>query len=636
MSDNQLVQILQNMLFTPASDFYLSKLLHSPEQNSLDPCDMAEIDLGSFDVGGIPFNVVIKNFHVKGLSNTQVRFDQQGNPEVVVVGNKVSFTAKQPNTQAGYERPSDVPAQVEGMGELHINIAGSQMPPGSLSVTIKATDAIIGVFTAKEEIEGQLDSATITFSAFSLHPSVSGNTIEVVADLDTAFLKVINEILNRENSKQALLDEMNTFLASAATLASLSQKATEQARLALADFQSVPVPLPQSTSDLYMVLPKAMLDGFSASIFDLLQADLGSTSRVESLKLSVTWKMIKAPVFNFDYGYSSEIFSWCNSQLYLEIVPDEGGKSFALVDVSAKVYLNYGLAEGGGKYVYTCDARMLSFETDAFTKAVLMAKQSEILGEINAVMSNVVIPVLDENFIFPAKKTNESGPLDGGLLFDYRLDLNAEKNDPDEEEASQGLKAIDPNGFHAHIVSGAITRLIEQHFWEPLEKNYSEDGAIINLAGYELTLSSSSPGSIAIRIYIQGRVEIGSAKWSMIFAGPLSGHLIPDVNDNNEIKIILDGMESTFYKLRPETPAAVLLEWMIPGLTAQVQAMIRYRLRETLASQLATSEFVIYKFNPVRFDFKGRTLQIYPGNIRFDLGPGYISVGFTPSVKVVL
>ena len=237
MSDNQLVQILQNMLFTPASDFYLSKLLHSPEQNSLDPCDMAEIDLGSFDVGGIPFNVVIKNFRVKGLSNTQVRFDQQGNPEVVVVGNKVSFTAKQPNTQAGYERPSDVPAQVEGMGELHINIAGSQMPPGSLSVSIKATDAIIGVFTAKEEIEGQLDSATITFSAFSLHPSVSGNTIEVVADLDTAFLKVINEILNRENSKQALLDEMNTFLASAATLASLSQKATEQARLALADFK---------------------------------------------------------------------------------------------------------------------------------------------------------------------------------------------------------------------------------------------------------------------------------------------------------------------------------------------------------------------------------------------------------------
>lgn len=33
MSNNQLVDILQNMLLTPASDFYVSKLLHSPEQD---------------------------------------------------------------------------------------------------------------------------------------------------------------------------------------------------------------------------------------------------------------------------------------------------------------------------------------------------------------------------------------------------------------------------------------------------------------------------------------------------------------------------------------------------------------------------------------------------------------------------
>lgn len=148
----------------------------------------------------------------------------------------MSFTAKQPNTQEGYERPSGVPAQVEALGELHITGDGSPMPVGSLSITIKATDQIMGVFTAEEEIEGQLDSAKITFSAFSLHPSVSGDTIEVEADLETLFLEQINQILNRESSKQTLLNEMNTYLASAQTLANFSQKATEQARLALADF----------------------------------------------------------------------------------------------------------------------------------------------------------------------------------------------------------------------------------------------------------------------------------------------------------------------------------------------------------------------------------------------------------------
>lgn len=238
MSNNQLVDILKNMLLTPASDFYVSKLLHSPDQSSLDPCNIAEIDLGTFYVIGVPFEMVVKNLHVKGLSNTQIRFNQQGYPDIVVDANKVSFTAKQPNTQEGYERPSDVPAQVQALGELHINIDGSQMPVGSLNITIKATDQIRGVFTAQEEIEGQLDSAEITFLVLSLHPEVSGETIEVIADLETAFLKVINEILNRESSKQSLLGEMNNYLASAATLASLSHKATEQARLALSDFKN--------------------------------------------------------------------------------------------------------------------------------------------------------------------------------------------------------------------------------------------------------------------------------------------------------------------------------------------------------------------------------------------------------------
>lgn len=201
----------------------------------------------------------------------------------------------------------------------------------------------------------------------------------------------------------------------------------------------------------------------------------------------------EAPVFHFDYGYSSEIFSWCSSQLYLEVVPDDGSGSSARVDVSVQVYLNYGLAKGGDKYIYTFDARVLYVEADAFTKAILMAKQSEILGEINAVMSNIAIPVLDEDFIFPAKKTNGSGPCDGGLLFEYDLDFNAEKNDPDGEEHVQGLNALHPNGFQAHMVSGGIARLFEKRFWDPLQKNYSEEGALIVWWGTKLTCRPRRP-----------------------------------------------------------------------------------------------------------------------------------------------
>ena len=77
MSDNQLVQILQNFLLNPDSDFYRSTLFSSPDEKSLDLCEIDEMELGDFDIGGIPVGVVVKNMVVRGLSSAQILFDQR-------------------------------------------------------------------------------------------------------------------------------------------------------------------------------------------------------------------------------------------------------------------------------------------------------------------------------------------------------------------------------------------------------------------------------------------------------------------------------------------------------------------------------------------------------------------------------
>lgn len=105
MPDNQLVLILQNMLLTPSSDFYMSSLFYSDDKQSLDSRIIEHINMGVFEILGSEISIEVYDVEVKGCSNAQVRFNAQGAPDIIVDGNVVSFIATHPNTQDGYQRP---------------------------------------------------------------------------------------------------------------------------------------------------------------------------------------------------------------------------------------------------------------------------------------------------------------------------------------------------------------------------------------------------------------------------------------------------------------------------------------------------------------------------------------------------
>lgn len=230
--DNQLVALLENSLLTPASDFYIAKILHNPDGSALDPRSIQTLDLGMHEVEGISIGVVLKNVLVQGLSNVQVKFTSPTQPEISVEGNTVTFHAQQPDQQADYQRPSDVPNQILMKGELDITLAGQTMPPGTISVTVNTVGEILGIFEATEQVDGQPSTAVVTFTKFAVFPSVGGGNIVIQVDLNTVFKDTINYVLNQPDSLQKLIDQVNQELATPDVLAALSQSATDAARKA--------------------------------------------------------------------------------------------------------------------------------------------------------------------------------------------------------------------------------------------------------------------------------------------------------------------------------------------------------------------------------------------------------------------
>lgn len=232
-SDNsQLIGFLENLLLTPSSDFYLPKVLHNPGQGGIDPLKAAAVDLGSAKIEGIQIDVSVKNLIVRGLSNIQAIFND-GKPEIQVVGDRVTFHAKLPNTQPGYIRPSDVPDKIEMSGVLDVTLGGGKMPPGTISVTVRSIDDITGVFTATEQTSGDLGSAMVTFEKVTIAAEIGHGNFNIDVKLDTQFITVINDVLNKPKFYAAILDQLNTELAKPEVLNQLSQSATHAGRKAL-------------------------------------------------------------------------------------------------------------------------------------------------------------------------------------------------------------------------------------------------------------------------------------------------------------------------------------------------------------------------------------------------------------------
>lgn len=233
MSDNPLVDVIENILLTPSSDFYIARILYNQDGSALDPRTVDSFTLSGIDVDGLTLDITVQQFSVRGLSNVEVQTLPNGLPDVTVDGDAVTFVAQLPNTNPQYQRPPDVPNTVQAGGTLQISIGGQPMPPGTIALTIDTVQSVSGTFAATEGTSGDLNTLSIDFTQVAIAPALSNGNMTVTVTLDTVFNEAINTVLNQPGNQQNLLDQLNQYVNRPDVLSQLSQIATQQARSAL-------------------------------------------------------------------------------------------------------------------------------------------------------------------------------------------------------------------------------------------------------------------------------------------------------------------------------------------------------------------------------------------------------------------
>lgn len=234
MSDNPLVDAIENILLVPSSDFYIAKILYSEGGDALDPRTIDSFTLNGIVVSDILLDITVGQFNVRGLSNVEVPTLPNGQPAVSVDGDAVTFSAHLPNTNPQYQRPADVPDQVQAGGTLQVSIGDQKMPPGTIAITIQTIQELSGSFTVAETQDGDLNTLSVDFTRLIISPDLSDNNMIIQVKLDTAFIDAVNTVLNLPANQQQLLEQLNQYVNQPGVLVQLSQIATQQAKAALA------------------------------------------------------------------------------------------------------------------------------------------------------------------------------------------------------------------------------------------------------------------------------------------------------------------------------------------------------------------------------------------------------------------
>ncbi|MCY4045397.1 MAG: hypothetical protein OXE99_09975 [Cellvibrionales bacterium] len=228
---NQLDQLLIIYLTTPASDFYLSKMLAKSTDPSLEPFTADTIDAGSFEFFGQSIDVSLTQLSIAGITNIQIE-KNNGAPNIQVDGDQVTFVAERPNTEAP---PANVPTDLVATGLLEITASGSESPAVPVTVTVK-TGELTGVFNAIGDPMTP-SSVAIDFTKLTLTTEATSSNIVVdLSQLDSVFKPQVDNLLKQPSTLASLVEKINEQINAQSVLTSVSGGATTAAQGALQSF----------------------------------------------------------------------------------------------------------------------------------------------------------------------------------------------------------------------------------------------------------------------------------------------------------------------------------------------------------------------------------------------------------------
>ena len=374
-------------------------------------------------------------------------------------------------------------------------------------------------------------------------------------------------------------------------------------------------------ADYAIRLPNAFVNLCIKNIFPHIQSEFGGAFFEEDLGIRVTWELAEPPKIISPY-YLPEVT--CDLKVTVEVENKEA--------VSISVYLNdilnfvetsngYALKLGGVAFV------KLTPE-DPFAQAILESKMSEITSELNKIFAVVLIPrnVPDifpempplEIFPFPFDTAEATGSV---LRTGYGPDRNAEQKLSDIEPRVKGRQqpvesvygAYD-DVFRVQISQRVLEKVIKEKFWDPMPKEFSEEGGQVHLLKFNLEMKDDY---LALIVQLGGRVRVDVSglpdpEWLIIFAAPLDVHLNVYVAADNTIRIKYEETHFPSFNLVDNNVWAAMYEMLVPDLENMIRSEIGTVMESHITALVGDIDELLFELSGETFDIGDTTVTVSP------------------------
>ena len=374
-------------------------------------------------------------------------------------------------------------------------------------------------------------------------------------------------------------------------------------------------------ADFAIRLPNAFVNRCIKNIFPKIESELGGTLIDEELGITVTWQLSEPPVLGSPY-YLPEME--CNLSITVAAV----NKTAA----SISVYLHSILY-----FIETSDGYVLEFSDrpymkltpeDPFAQAVLKNKISEVTSVLNKVLAVVLIPKHVPDFFpemppleiwsFPFGTSEATGSV---LRSVYGSDRFSAQKMSDIVPRVIGLgeplasvRGAYDDVFRVQIKHRILEKVISEKFWDPMPKEFTEEGGLIRLLNFNLEMKDDY---LALVVELGGRVRVDvpilpDPEWSVDFSAPLDVHLKVYVAADNTIRIKYDKTYFPSFDLVENNAYAAAYEAMVPGLESMIGNKIGAAMVSNITDLVGDIDELLFELSDETFDIGDKSVLVSP------------------------
>ncbi|RMB08008.1 hypothetical protein [Eilatimonas milleporae] len=373
------------------------------------------------------------------------------------------------------------------------------------------------------------------------------------------------------------------------------------------------------STDFLAGVNASLLNDTSTSLFPSIKDKIGGTSTitVEGVKVSVTWSLTEAPVF--DFSQSGTAAFKVDLSLGISVTPEGGKPSSTKVPATADAQA---AITGSGDLSFSVTDMTFNSE-DPFLQKVLDIKKPEIIGQVQSLLSAIQLPI---------------GPIEGTSFQGYAVAvvsdaLNVGATISGGASISSSAPTSTDLGLGLVLSNGLMQNVVRNVWWNHTEKSFRPNSdTTVNINGYSFSVSG---GRLNLALNLGGKYEldvgIGTAKWN-IDIGTVHVTLNISIDDKNNVNLAGGSVSTPSVSIKPDNFLATITSIAAgPIVTLILNEVVANMIPGQIKDHLAGT---IYTVPTVSSSFQGVDFSLTPDKLSLTVNGSEVDVRGSASVSV--